>query len=748
MPITRSRAASLTRRDDTLEVFPDPSRPTTPTPTAPAYHQDGGGASSPRTDNNNATFSADNVATIIASLQRSQTEAFKELFDSMNRANASTPVALLGQSTLTRCKATFSGRPKESVEAFIDAIEAYSECAQVTDSNIVRGLAYLFKDEAATWWQGIKESHYKHPTQQHARTRHPIPDCQINVSPVVGSSVSTWSQVKENLISAYGDRRPPPRIYLEIFSTPQQQHENTDIFVARVRALLARLPKGDVSESAQIDMTYALLHSRIRKRLRREEIKSFTELLRLARNIEDAYDQKLTTPISDNRVQQNVQPPSTSAHHSHHAPRAPPASSHSTTVRAPTSSVVHARTPTSSDAIPPRRSAPAPPTRDSQRPASVNRQRPVCSYCKRYGHIRDQCRKLVNQGERIQSTINSADSETFYCTDLFSFYCTDFFSCKYLQNVVCSDATTEPSAGRSLRPIFKIKIMNFNGTALIDTAAKRCIAGHSLYTLLLGQGHSFNSSSQNVKLADGIIRTMDVLTTTLEVHLESKVITVPFIVFPDSTNNETLLGIDFITAAGIVIDFDKDIWYFSSDDNIKYTLSYEPTSRRVSCASTDILRDDEGTHLTSAERQALADVLNRHAHVFRAGGGPTPYAEHRIETGDHPPIAVPPYRLNPSKKQLMKADTQQPDVVIGRYHSQDITRYHGNEHSFPLPVIPKRKRGRPTVSIPVQERGRSPELEGECIANHLHSEHTRPVRASRGRIPPRYLDGADIDALG
>ncbi|PZC79417.1 hypothetical protein B5X24_HaOG216412 [Helicoverpa armigera] len=177
---------------------------------------------------------------------------------------------------------------------------------------------------------------------------------------------------------------------------------------------------------------------------------------------------------------------------------------------------------------------------------------------------------------------------------------------------------------------------------------------------------------------------MDVLTTTLEVHLESKVITVPFIVFPDSTNNETLLGIDFITAAGIVIDFDKDIWYFSSVDNIKYTLSYEPTSRRVSCASTDILRDDEGTHLTSAERQALADVLNRHAHVFRAGGGPTPYAEHRIETGDHPPIAVPPYRLNPSKKQLMKAELDKmlrDDIIEERLNA--ITK----PDTYPMPRI-------------------------------------------------------------
>ncbi|KAF9408106.1 hypothetical protein HW555_012080 [Spodoptera exigua] len=206
-----------------------------------------------------------------------RTEAFRELLDSVNRANASTPqsLALVGHSTLSRCKATFSGRPKESVEAFIDAVEAYSECAQVVDSNILRGLAYLFKDEAGTWWQGIKHS------------------------------VSSWSQAKQNLLSAYGDRRPLPGIYLEIFSNPQQD-ENTDIFVARVRALLARLQKGDVTESAQLDMTYALLHSRIRKRLRREECKTFTDLLRLARNIEDAYDEKITTPsTSDSPVQQN-----------------------------------------------------------------------------------------------------------------------------------------------------------------------------------------------------------------------------------------------------------------------------------------------------------------------------------------------------------------------------------------------------------------------------------------------------------
>ncbi|GBP95037.1 Retrovirus-related Pol polyprotein from transposon 297 [Eumeta japonica] len=40
----------------------------------------------------------------------------------------------------------------------------------------------------------------------------------------------------------------------------------------------------------------------------------------------------------------------------------------------------------------------------------------------------------------------------------------------------------------------------------------------------------------------------------------------------------------------------------------------------------------------------------------RRRGGPTPFAEHRIDTGDHPPIAVPPYRLTPAKKAIMEAE--------------------------------------------------------------------------------------------
>ncbi|XP_063392649.1 uncharacterized protein LOC134678129 [Cydia fagiglandana] len=776
-------------------------------------------------------FSTQNVQNIIETLQRSQTEALKELLQSVS--SRTTSCTAQGQGTLTGCKTTFSGQPQESVEAFIDAVDAYSECAQVSDTNVLRGLAYLLKDNAATWWQGVKQQ------------------------------ITSWQQAKENLISAYGDRRPPHRLYIEIFSSPQQT-ENTDVFVARIRSLFARLPEGDISEKAQLDMTYGLMNSRIRKRLRREDFATFKELLRRARSVEDSFDEgerKQTPSQASSRTVTSNQ-------------RAPPAST--TTARTGTSHASGAaaappRAPQSSALAQPRAPAPTPAqpavaqgtgaavtsvTTAAAADATAKKLRPVCAYCRRFGHSKDQCRKLMNSGESTSknNSANSANVPSNSETSDISFYSVDFNPCNitskdrsqnpyfamsdtcsnlspisrgplkstivpmcssnnsiissevarkgsmmdsreqnepnisngpnpllcvFNNNRACNNNNNDyssfaskcinPSNGRGVtevdmffdadcskisddellnlymtyvdgdcetvsrttRPIFNIEILGVKGTGLVDTGARRCVAGHTLYAILLRRNHPLRTITRNIKLADGVSRTMEVLVTVLEVRLEQEIVKIPFIIFPYATNNETLLGIDFLTAAGVDIDFLELVWCFSRNRTVQYKLCFEPTSPSVTCAATNVLRADEGSHLTPAERQALAGVLTRHAHVFTPGGAPTPYAEHRIETGEHPPIAVPPYRLNPAKK-----DTDQPDISLGRYHTQDLTRYQGNDDDTPRPVIPKRNRGRPAKAdrndrVLVQERGRSPGLEGEHIAN-------RVKRATRGQLPARY----------
>ncbi|CAB3228966.1 unnamed protein product [Arctia plantaginis] len=60
--------------------------------------------------------------------------------------------------------------------------------------------------------------------------------------------------------------------------------------------------------------------------------------------------------------------------------------------------------------------------------------------------------------------------------------------------------------------------------------------------------------------------------------------------------------------------------------------------------------------LSGSERSTLENLLGEYSDTFDIVGEPTPFAEHHIDTGDHPPIALPPYRLTPAKKEIMRAE--------------------------------------------------------------------------------------------
>ncbi|KAL0869817.1 hypothetical protein ABMA27_006030 [Loxostege sticticalis] len=224
------------------------------------------------------TFTESAVTALIARLQQSQTEAFERLIDrvmadrTVPAPQSSTPTTFVAPSdasaTFARCTARYGGGPGESLENFLDAVDSFKECAGVSDFSALRGLSMLLTHNAATWWQGVRES------------------------------TQTWQEAKESLVCAFGEQRPPHRLYY---------NERTDIFVAKARALLAKLPRGDLNTKVQLDMVYGLLNNKIRERIARSEITSFEDLIRRARELEDgmmtspaasynSYDRELQTP--------------------------------------------------------------------------------------------------------------------------------------------------------------------------------------------------------------------------------------------------------------------------------------------------------------------------------------------------------------------------------------------------------------------------------------------------------------------
>ncbi|GBN40841.1 Retrovirus-related Pol polyprotein from transposon opus [Araneus ventricosus] len=94
------------------------------------------------------------------------------------------------------------------------------------------------------------------------------------------------------------------------------------------------------------------------------------------------------------------------------------------------------------------------------------------------------------------------------------------------------------------------------------------------------------------------------------------------------------------------------------------------------------LREEEGRRLNPKQNDELVAVLKKYASVFEPGGEPTPYIEHRINTGNSPPVSVPPYRLSPVKKELLKKE-------LDKLLEENIIEECVSPYTAPVLLVPK-----------------------------------------------------------
>ncbi|GFS62952.1 transposon Tf2-8 polyprotein [Trichonephila clavipes] len=80
------------------------------------------------------------------------------------------------------------------------------------------------------------------------------------------------------------------------------------------------------------------------------------------------------------------------------------------------------------------------------------------------------------------------------------------------------------------------------------------------------------------------------------------------------------------------------------------------------------LREREGECMTSAQKEKLNLLLESFKDVFEPGGEATNILEHHINTGNSPPISLPPYRMSPVNNCpdciKYKASNQKPSGLL------------------------------------------------------------------------------------
>ncbi|GFY01660.1 retrovirus-related Pol polyprotein from transposon 17.6 [Trichonephila clavipes] len=112
-------------------------------------------------------------------------------------------------------------------------------------------------------------------------------------------------------------------------------------------------------------------------------------------------------------------------------------------------------------------------------------------------------------------------------------------------------------------------------------------------------------------------------------------------------------------AAGIVLDIQGGKWHFSGNPRKQYKF-FKKTLKDITLR-TFKLREDERKNLSPEQARKLNILLDRNEACFQPGGEPTPFIEHHIDMGDHPPppIATSPYRMNPIKKEVLREQVEE-----------------------------------------------------------------------------------------
>ncbi|CAB3247287.1 unnamed protein product [Arctia plantaginis] len=574
------------------------------------------------------------------------------------------------------CHAKYNGeRCFNKVEEFLTKITVFKKVEKISDEDALEGLSLVLTEKAATWWIGIKPS------------------------------VKKWNAAIEAIRSAFAPQKRPHDIYLEIFAK-KQTSEPIDEFVCKKRALLAQLPAKRHKEDEQLDMIYGLLKIQYKKDIAREDLKTFDELLQRGRHIEN-----LLKEAADGGIEERKALRCTFCGKRGHAVEV--CRKRLAEIKKETMATNNV---TSKDLIK-CYGCGAPGVYRSRCGTYKNKElppKPVAFYTMETT-MKNQSKiptiEIVVNGENGYAHIDTAARTSIAGTQLYKSLVrkgTQFAECT--AEIILADGNRKTSKLLTAEVNICIGQRNLpiSFTVLPEAKDNRTLLG---IDFLESSGIVLNLPQRCWHYIDEPEREHTILQLCNQKIPLKAAKAITFVGEPKEPLNDFLRWARELTMVSPMAETpspqrDQDTppdakrprWTLHKLDtpprpvrprepadkysSIDPRINYVPINPCTLYSIDIYLQPHEGTLLTEHEQQVFNDLLTEYSSIFNKNTKPTSFAVHRIDTGNHPPISVKPYRLSLTRQQQLREK-------IDEMLKDDIIEESDSSWSAPVILVPK-----------------------------------------------------------
>lgn len=111
-------------------------------------------------------------------------------------------------------------------------------------------------------------------------------------------------------------------------------------------------------------------------------------------------------------------------------------------------------------------------------------------------------------------------------------------------------------------------------------------------------------------------------------------------------------------------------------------INLSPNSKALFLENDISLNSVDVWTINSKQSVQLDRLLKEYNDDFNPNGKPTSETEHYIHIVDHPPISMPPYRLSPPRKEILKSE-------LGNMLKEKIIEPCNSLWAAPVVMVPK-----------------------------------------------------------